>query len=78
MSTVSENNDAKLELAADLELQAKFQYQGEGDFAPRERRVVVEEFDGEYVEGVSYDANSQSEGYRRFRLDRIEGKVAIR
>ena len=67
---------AKLELAAELGLQAKFNYTHDG--STRERRLVVEDFDGEYVSGESYNEAGRHEGYRQFRLDRIEGSVVIR
>lgn len=63
--------DAKLDLAADFGLQARFTYTNERGETAR-RTLTVEDYDGEYVGGVTPD------GYRRFRLDRIEGKVVIR
>jgi predicted DNA-binding transcriptional regulator YafY len=74
---VNNYNEAKLDLAVECGLQAKFSYTNErGETA--ERRLLVEDYDGEYVSGQSYDQNSQYEGYKRFRLDRINDSVVIR
>lgn len=78
-NTVSTDNalDAKLDLAVDFELQAAFSYTNEKG-ETLNRRLKVDEFDGEYVRGNSFDGNGRLEGYRSFRVDRINGKVAIR
>jgi predicted DNA-binding transcriptional regulator YafY len=64
------DNELKLDLAAENNFQARFDYTHDGE--TKRRTVTVEDFDGEYVEGDTED------GYRRFRVDRIEGKVVIR
>jgi predicted DNA-binding transcriptional regulator YafY len=74
---------AKLRLAADYGLRAKFAYQGDLDRKPVERRLEPESIHTDingttYVRGESYDAGGQPEGYRQFRLDRISGSVVIR
>lgn len=70
-------NEAKLELAANYGLRARFNYTNE-EGETRDRRLEVNVYDGEYVVGQSYDESGRSEGYRRFRLDRINGDVTIR
>lgn len=70
-------NVEKLDLAADLGLQAKFSYTNKNGVT-RNRRLHVDEFDGDYVSGQSYDENGQPEGYRRFSLDSINDSVVIR
>ena len=77
MTSVYDANDLKLDLAATHELRAKFNYTNE-DNETRDRRLVVEEYDGTFAEGLSYDADGNVEGWRRFRLDRINGPVTIR
>lgn len=76
------HNEAKLRIAADLGLRAKFSYRGEHDYRAVERRLVpdaVSEKHGVlYVGGESYDAGGADEGYRLFRLDRISGEVVVR
>lgn len=73
----TEANDAKLGLAHDWELRAKFNYTNE-DGETRDRRLAVEDYDGMYVAGLSYDERGNVEGYRRFLIDRINGPVVIR
>lgn len=79
---VSDPNEAKLRLAADLGLRAKFDYEGENDDYPETRRVepkrVFHGPRGLMVGGESYDEDGGSEGPRQFYLSRIDGKVAIR
>ncbi len=77
-----EANQAKLEVAADYGLQAKFTYTNEcGEAAERRVRptqVWANYADNVIVSGMSYDANGSDEGHRNFRLDRIEDDVVIR
>lgn len=68
---MNESEHAKLDVAMDYGLQARFNYTNERGETAR-RTVTVEHFDGEYVEGET------SDGYRRFRFDRIEAPVVIR
>lgn len=73
----SDWNDEKLTLAAECGLQVKFNYTNQrGETS--DRRLTAEDFDGEYISGQSYDASGQPEGYKRFRLDRINDSVVIR
>lgn len=78
MPSITSANDRKLDLASEFGLQAKFDYQGKSDAAPRERRIVVDDYDGEYVFGTSYDNNGFDEGYRQFSVANIVGQVSIR
>lgn len=76
-------NQAKLEIAAQFGLQAKFAYQGDDDDKSRERRVVAENFwqdaSGRYlVGGLTYDSAGNDEGYRQFRIDRLTSKAVVR
>lgn len=75
-------NEAKLRLAADLGLRAKFSYRGERDYRAVERRLVPDTvFENKgvlYVGGEAHDAGGELEGYRQFRLDRISGEVVVR
>lgn len=75
-------NAAKLELAAQLGLRAKFAYRGDRDYRATERRIEPEKvYDASgntYVAGESYDEGGEAEGYRQFRLDRISGEVSVR
>lgn len=75
-------NEAKLRLAAQYNLKAKFAYAGERDYRAVERRLepdTVETRNGVvYVTGDSYDEGGDYEGIRQFRLDRISGQVVIR
>lgn len=75
-------NEAKLRLAAQYGCRVKFAYAGERDYRAVERRLEPEVVDTQagvsYVEGESYDAGGQAQGYRRFRLDRISGEVVVR
>lgn len=76
-------NEAKLRLAAELGLRAKFSYRGERDYRAVERRLTPDSVyeSGNsviYVAGESYDAGGEPEGYRQFRLDRISGEVVVR
>jgi predicted DNA-binding transcriptional regulator YafY len=85
-STVEEDaptaNEAKLRLAAQYGLKAKFAYAGERDYRAVERRLepdTVETRSGvTYVLGESYDQGGEDQGYRQFRLDRISGEVVVR
>jgi predicted DNA-binding transcriptional regulator YafY len=70
-------NEAKFDIAVDWNLKARFEYTNE-DGETRERRLAVEDFNGEYVEGQSYDEQGRAEGWRKFRLDRINGPVTVR
>jgi hypothetical protein len=76
MNTTDTALDAKLDLAVDYELRVKFNYTNErGETA--DRRLKVEDYDGEYVSGQSFDSNGYNEGFKRFRTDRINGKVTV-
>ena len=72
-------NEAKFLLALDYEgdVKAVFNYTNEcGE--TRDRRLVPDEFDGEVIGGQSFNENGIPEGYRQFRLDRINGPVTLR
>lgn len=75
-------NEAKLRLAAEYGLKAKFAYTGERDYRAVERRIVPEDVyvnhDHVLVGGESFDQGGIPEGYRQFRLDRISGEVVVR
>lgn len=75
-------NEAKLRVAVEWDLRAKFAYKGDLDRKPVERRVepdsVYENHGVLYVGGESYDQGGDPEGYRQFRLDRISGEVVVR
>jgi len=77
MNTDNAATDAKFDLAVDFGLQTKFNYTNErGETA--DRRLKPTGFDGEYVEGESFDLYGRSEGFKRFRLDRINDAPVIR
>lgn len=69
--------EAKLDLANDFELSIKFNYTNQrGETA--DRRLRVENYDGTFVGGQSYDANGDPEGYRHFDVSRINDKIVLR
>lgn len=79
MSTIDSAivRDNKLDFAVDYELRVKFNYTNErGETA--DRRLAPTYYDGDYVGGESYDANGQSEGYKSFRIDRINDAIVVR
>lgn len=75
-------NEAKLRLAVQYGLRAKFAYAGDRDYRAVERRLEPDSLYTiglqTYVSGESYDEGGAPEGYRQFRLDRISGEVVVR
>jgi predicted DNA-binding transcriptional regulator YafY len=74
-------NQAKLELAAIHGLRAKFVYtnlKGETHEVRLEPETVNTQAGRAYVWGHSFDEDGDPEGYKQYRLDSIEGAVAIR
>lgn len=72
----TEANFAKLEVAAEYGLKAKFNYTNEQGRTHDVRLEPEETFSDR---GVEYVAGLTDEGdYKQYRLDRINGKVAVR
>lgn len=76
MNTAKAANHAKFDLAVDYELRARFWY--DSGTGIRDRRLAVEDYDGEYVRGQSFDESGNPEGYRQFIVDNIVGPVTVR
>jgi hypothetical protein len=77
-----ENNAAKLDLAAELGLSARFNYTNESGETHDVRLAVQEVWanyaDVTYAGGLSYDEDGDLEGYKVYRLDRVNDRVVIR
>jgi predicted DNA-binding transcriptional regulator YafY len=71
-------NEAKLLVAAEFGLKARFEYRGEADLDFRVRRIEVSDLvlDESPAYVVGYDAEDDGQT-KRFRLDRVRGSVAI-
>jgi hypothetical protein len=77
-----EANYAKLNLAVEYDLRAKFSYtneEGRTHDVRLEPDDIWTDFRGtQYVGGDSYDEDGDVEGYKQYRVERIQDAVAIR
>ena len=74
-------NEAKLEVAADHGLRAKFSYtnrHGETHDVRLEPSDVWTSEGALYVGGETFDEDGDSEGYKQYRVESINGSVVIR
>lgn len=70
-------NEAKLNVAVEYDLHAKFNYTNERGETHDVRLKPDDVYDGR-VGGYSYDEDGDEEGYKQYRLDRINDKVVVR